>query len=142
LRAGRDLYRYGVLLAVRHGGGQQRKSPCDHRDHGDHARSVRVANAYAMASHAEGLLVQAAWVATGFSIPPLIASATYTLAPLSKPNRHFRTSIARLARFCPLKAERASLAAQGRQIESEAAPVNYVAELIDVDTRPSGQSAG
>jgi hypothetical protein len=33
-----------------------------------------------------------------------------------------------------LKAERASLAAQGRQIETEAAPIRYVAELIGADT--------
>jgi len=33
-----------------------------------------------------------------------------------------------------LKAERASLAAQGRGIETEAAPVRYVAELVGTDT--------
>jgi hypothetical protein len=33
-----------------------------------------------------------------------------------------------------LKAERASLAAKGRQIETEAAPIRYVAELIGADT--------
>ncbi len=33
-----------------------------------------------------------------------------------------------------LKAERASLAAQSRRIETEAAPIRYVAELIGVDT--------
>jgi hypothetical protein len=33
-----------------------------------------------------------------------------------------------------LKAERASVAARGRQIESEAAPIRYVAELVGTDT--------
>jgi len=33
-----------------------------------------------------------------------------------------------------LKAERAALGAKGRQIESEAAPIRYVAELIGADT--------
>ncbi len=33
-----------------------------------------------------------------------------------------------------LKAERASLAAQSRRIETEAAPIRYVAELIGADT--------
>ncbi len=33
-----------------------------------------------------------------------------------------------------LKAERASLAAQGRRIETEAAPIRYVAELVGADT--------
>ena len=33
-----------------------------------------------------------------------------------------------------LKAERASLAAKGRQIETEAAPIRYVAELFGTDT--------
>jgi hypothetical protein len=33
-----------------------------------------------------------------------------------------------------LKAERASVAAQGRRIETEAAPIRYVAELIGTDT--------
>ena len=33
-----------------------------------------------------------------------------------------------------LKAERASVAARGRQIETEAAPIRYVAELLGVDT--------
>jgi hypothetical protein len=33
-----------------------------------------------------------------------------------------------------LKAERASLAAQGRRIETEATPIRYVAELIGTDT--------
>jgi hypothetical protein len=33
-----------------------------------------------------------------------------------------------------LKAERASAAAKGRQIETEAAPIRYVAELLGVDT--------
>ncbi len=34
----------------------------------------------------------------------------------------------------PLKAERASLAAQSRRIETEAAPIRYVAELLGTDT--------
>ena len=33
-----------------------------------------------------------------------------------------------------LKAERASVAAKGRQIETEASPIRYVAELIGGDT--------
>jgi hypothetical protein len=33
-----------------------------------------------------------------------------------------------------LKAERASVAAKGRQIETEAAPIGYVAELVGADT--------
>jgi hypothetical protein len=33
-----------------------------------------------------------------------------------------------------LKAERGSLAAQSRRIETEAAPIRYVAELIGADT--------
>jgi hypothetical protein len=33
-----------------------------------------------------------------------------------------------------LKAERASLAAQSRRIETEAAPIRYVAELLGSDT--------
>jgi hypothetical protein len=33
-----------------------------------------------------------------------------------------------------LKAERAGVAAKGRQIETEAAPIRYVAELLGVDT--------
>jgi hypothetical protein len=33
-----------------------------------------------------------------------------------------------------LKAERASVAARGRQIETEAAPIRYVAELVGTDT--------
>ena len=33
-----------------------------------------------------------------------------------------------------LKAERASVAARGRQIETEAAPIRYVAELVGIDT--------
>jgi hypothetical protein len=33
-----------------------------------------------------------------------------------------------------LKAERATVAAKGRQIETEAAPIRYVAELLGTDT--------
>ncbi len=33
-----------------------------------------------------------------------------------------------------LKAERASVAAKGEQMETEAAPIRYVAELLGVDT--------
>jgi len=33
-----------------------------------------------------------------------------------------------------LKAERASVAAKGRQLETEAAPIRYVAELVGADT--------
>jgi hypothetical protein len=33
-----------------------------------------------------------------------------------------------------LKAERAALAAQSRRIETEAAPIRYVAELVGADT--------
>jgi hypothetical protein len=33
-----------------------------------------------------------------------------------------------------LKTERASVAAQGRKIETEAAPIRYVAELLGLDT--------
>jgi hypothetical protein len=36
-----------------------------------------------------------------------------------------------------LRAERASVAAKGRQIESEAAPIRYVAELLGADTKDS-----
>jgi len=35
-----------------------------------------------------------------------------------------------------LKTERATLSAKGRQIETEAAPIRYVAELIGPDTDP------
>ena len=38
------------------------------------------------------------------------------------------------ALLAALKAERASLAAKGRQIETEAAPIRYVAELVGADT--------
>jgi hypothetical protein len=41
---------------------------------------------------------------------------------------HIRTNLA------ALKAERASLAAQIRRIETEAAPIRYVAELLGTDT--------
>jgi hypothetical protein len=37
-------------------------------------------------------------------------------------------------RFASLKAERASVAARGRQIETEAAPIRYVADLIGAET--------
>ena len=33
-----------------------------------------------------------------------------------------------------LKTERASVAAKGRQIETEATPIRYVAELLNIDT--------
>jgi len=33
-----------------------------------------------------------------------------------------------------LQAERASVAAKGRQIETESAPIRYVAELVGADT--------
>jgi len=36
-----------------------------------------------------------------------------------------------------LKTERASVAAKGRQIETEAAPIRYVAELVGVDKSDS-----
>jgi hypothetical protein len=38
------------------------------------------------------------------------------------------------AALAALKAERASVAARGRQIETEAAPIRYVAELVGADT--------
>jgi hypothetical protein len=38
------------------------------------------------------------------------------------------------ATLAALKAERAAVAAKGRQIETEAAPIRYVAELIGADT--------
>jgi hypothetical protein len=38
-----------------------------------------VANAYALASQAEGLVMQAACVAAGFAVPALIALSTFTL---------------------------------------------------------------
>lgn len=38
-----------------------------------------IANAYAMASHADGMILQGACIVAGFSIPLLIALATYTL---------------------------------------------------------------
>jgi hypothetical protein len=38
-----------------------------------------IANAYAMASHAEGQVMQAACIAAGFAIPALIALSTFTL---------------------------------------------------------------
>jgi hypothetical protein len=38
------------------------------------------------------------------------------------------------ATLADLKAERAALAARGRQIETEAAPIRYVAELLGSDT--------
>ena len=42
-----------------------------------------------------------------------------------------------------LKAERASLAAQSRRIETEAAPIRYVAELVGADTdSANGRSDG
>ena len=37
-------------------------------------------------------------------------------------------------RWQPWKAERASAAAKGLQIETEAAPIRYVAELVGADT--------
>jgi hypothetical protein len=36
--------------------------------------------------------------------------------------------------WAALKTERASVAAKGRAVESEAAPIRYVAELIGTDT--------
>jgi hypothetical protein len=53
--------------------------------------------------------------------------------------RNARTALAgedtkRRAPLAALKAERASLAAQGRRIETEAAPIRYVAELLGTDT--------
>jgi hypothetical protein len=39
----------------------------------------------------------------------------------------------REGRYAALKAERASLAAQSRRIEMEAAPISYVAELFGAD---------
>ena len=41
-----------------------------------------------------------------------------------------------------LKAERASVAAKGRQIEPEAAPIRYVAELAGADTDPEQAADG
>ena len=41
-----------------------------------------------------------------------------------------------------LKAERASLAAQSRRIETEAAPIRYVAELVAATSTASERSAG
>jgi hypothetical protein len=38
------------------------------------------------------------------------------------------------ATLAALKAERAAVAAKGRQIETEAAPIRYVAELLGTDT--------
>jgi hypothetical protein len=38
------------------------------------------------------------------------------------------------AALADLKTERAALTAKGRQIETEAAPIRYVAELIGADT--------
>jgi hypothetical protein len=38
-----------------------------------------IANAYAMAHSADGLILQAACVAAGFAVPGLIALATFTL---------------------------------------------------------------
>jgi hypothetical protein len=40
----------------------------------------------------------------------------------------------RYSALAALKAERASVAAKGRQIETEAAPIRYVAELVGTDT--------
>jgi hypothetical protein len=39
-----------------------------------------------------------------------------------------------LPSLAALKAERATVAAKGRQIETEAAPIRYVAELLGTDT--------
>jgi hypothetical protein len=50
-----------------------------------------------------------------------------------KPLRCHAVNVARLT-LPALKAERASLAAQSRRIEAEAAPIRYVAELIGTDT--------
>jgi hypothetical protein len=36
--------------------------------------------------------------------------------------------------LAPLQTERASVAAQGSKIETEAAPIRYVAELLGLDT--------
>ena len=41
-----------------------------------------------------------------------------------------------------LKAERAGVAAKSRQIETEAAPIRYVAELVGADTDASAPSGG
>jgi len=38
------------------------------------------------------------------------------------------------AALAALKAERASVAAKGRQMETEAAPIRYVAEFVGADT--------
>ena len=40
--------------------------------------------------------------------------------------------------FAALREERASVAAKGRQIETEAAPIRYVAELVGADTDSEG----
>jgi len=41
-----------------------------------------------------------------------------------------------------LKAERATVAAKGEQIETEATPIRYVAELLGTDTDASAPSGG
>ncbi len=41
---------------------------------------------------------------------------------------------AQTSTLAALQAERASVAAKGRQIETEAAPIRYVAELVGADT--------
>ena len=41
-----------------------------------------------------------------------------------------------------LKAEHATLGAKGRKIETEAAPIRYVAELIGIETDSEGRSGG
>jgi hypothetical protein len=43
-------------------------------------------------------------------------------------------SATRRRALAALKAERASVAARGRQIETEATPIRYVAELVGADT--------
>jgi hypothetical protein len=50
---------------------------------------------------------------------------------LGQPTRERKREAGTLA---ALKAERASVAAKGRQIETEAAPIRYVAELVGADT--------
>jgi hypothetical protein len=55
---------------------------------------------------------------------------------LSAQRQHEASSLA------DLKAEHAALSAKGRKIETESAPIRYVAELIGTETDSEGRSGG
>ena len=70
--------------------------------------------------------------------PPSAAAPLLPYRPWRLRKRHARASLttasARRVHWAALQVERASVAAKGKQIETEAAPIRYVAELLRADT--------